>query len=148
MGYSVRRFLAQRRTGNVIVGNINGCAIAALFASPIALGGRSILLTPAFGMAERGALAPSSLIAAATLSAASAAERGKRWLIHSSCSSGDAPSGHPGGAAWRSCYGWPGPVVCRWLRGSTAPAWRAALACCRCATWRWRRARPSLACRR
>ena len=46
-------------------------------------------------------------------------------------------------ATSRSCCGGRGPAPCRWWRASTAPAWPAAWACWRCATWRWRPATRS-----
>ncbi len=58
-------------------------AMSALFISPVALGGRQILVTPAFGLTVRGDLPPHKLISAAELSAAGAAEQGQRWTVHS-----------------------------------------------------------------
>ena len=51
-------------------------------------------------------------------------------------------------ATSRGCCAAPGPATCRWSRASTAPAWPAAWACWRCATWRWRRATRCSACPR
>ncbi|MEY2928336.1 MAG: hypothetical protein RL367_2813, partial [Pseudomonadota bacterium] len=54
--------------------------LATLFISPIELGTRSILVTPAFGLVKSQS---GNLISAATLSAARAAESGQRWMVHS-----------------------------------------------------------------
>jgi EAL domain-containing protein (putative c-di-GMP-specific phosphodiesterase class I)/CHASE2 domain-containing sensor protein len=58
-------------------------ALSALFVSPIEVGVRSILVTPAFGLAARGDMPAQRLIAAAALCAARAAEQGQRWTVHS-----------------------------------------------------------------
>lgn len=58
-------------------------ALGALFVSPVRLGSRAILLTPAFGIAERQALSSARVLSAAALRAKGALENGQRWSVHS-----------------------------------------------------------------
>lgn len=57
-------------------------ALCAIFISPISLGARAILLTPAFGIAERHTLSAADVLAAATLRASDAQAAGQRWAVH------------------------------------------------------------------
>jgi diguanylate cyclase len=65
-------------------------ALGALFRAPLDLGPRSVLVTPAFGIAQGAGKDADQLVAQACLAGDRADENGHRWMLHNDQLTGDA----------------------------------------------------------